>query len=242
MACAMWHQYIVAATQELGYHGLCIFVSPNVATKLNEGALATYQMDNLSAGVNLYQLGANTNRSIDAMMSTAAAYDLAMEGGGNDFGAILGIINTKSIELPLNFYMAAALLQMEHGLMQAMWEATYPAITVMVQFLVNYCRYQTLLQNYVPRSQNHYGLTPILLCQRWKQVKNAWALQQEASDATIPFFETELNKMWMKLVMNDPSWEKPISRCYITPQPLGLLGSSPCLPRCCAIYMSKRNQ
>jgi hypothetical protein len=227
MARATWHQYAVAATQELGYHGLCIFVSPNVATKLNDGALATYQMDDLSAGVNLYQLGANTNESVNAMTSTTAAYDLAMEGGGNDFGAILGIVNTKSIELPLNFYMAEALLQMEHGLMQAMWGASHPAVTAMVQFLVNYRRYQTLLQNYVPRSQNHYGLTPILLCQQWKQVKNAWALQQEASNAAIPFFEAELNEMWMKLVMNDPSWEKPISQRYITPQSFG---SNPGLP------------
>jgi hypothetical protein len=230
MARATWHQYAVAATQELGYHGLRIFVSPNVATKLNDGALATYQMDDLSAGVNLYQLGANTNESVDAMTSTAAAYDLAMEGGGNDFGAILGIVNTKSIELPLNFYMAEALLQMEHGLMQAMWGAHHPAVTALVQFLANYRRYQTLLQNYVPRSQNHYGLTPILLCQQWKQVKNAWALQQEASDTVIPFFETELNEMWMKLVMNDPSWEKPISQRYITPQPSGFSGSSPNAP------------
>jgi hypothetical protein len=42
MARATWHQYAVASTQELGYHGLHIFIAPNVATKLSNGALAMY--------------------------------------------------------------------------------------------------------------------------------------------------------------------------------------------------------
>jgi hypothetical protein len=69
------------------------------------------------------------------MTSTAAAYDLAMEGGGNNFWAILAIVNTKSIELPLNFYMAEALLQMEHGLMHTMWRPNHPAVTSIAQFI-----------------------------------------------------------------------------------------------------------
>jgi hypothetical protein len=28
-----------------------------------------------------------------------------------------------------------------------------------------------------PGLKNHYGLTPILLCQQWKHNKNAWALK-----------------------------------------------------------------
>jgi hypothetical protein len=147
----VWQKFVDAAAAELGYQGLNIIISGGVSNKLADADVGTALFRDLSAGINLYQLGANTNANADAMRGNASAYDLAMSGATGDFHALFNVINSKSIELPMNFYMTESQLKMMHVLMYTMWGPNHTAVRECIMFMEKAHRHHEVLIRYRPR-------------------------------------------------------------------------------------------
>jgi hypothetical protein len=220
----VWQKFVDAAAAELGYQGLNIIISGGVANKLADSDVGTALFRDLSAGINLYQLGANTNANADAMRGNASAYDLAMSGATGDFHALFNVINSKSIELPMNFYMTESQLKMMHVLMYTMWGPAHTAVRECTTFMDKARRHHEVLIRYRPRAAHHENLTPVLVAQQWREVFNVWALDQQESPTPVAFYSDILQSMWPKLLMNDQTWEKAIDDRYLD------IGRAPPLP------------
>jgi hypothetical protein len=151
LACKVWQQFVNAAAAKLGYQGLNIIISGGVANKLADVDIGTPLLCDLSAGINLYQLGANTNANADSMR----------------MNALFNVINSKSIELPMNLYMTESQLKMKHILMHVMWGANHPAVRAVI-IHIDRCsrRHHVILLRYRPRSPHHQNLTPVLVAQQ----------------------------------------------------------------------------
>jgi hypothetical protein len=167
LACKVWQQYVNATPASLGYQGLNIIISGSVANELADVDIGTLLLWDLSVGLNLYQLKANTNVNADSMCENAAAYDLAMSGATGNFHALFNVINSKSIELPMNLYMTNSQLK-KHVIMQTMWGPNQTAVLAVITH-IDCCRcHHKIILRYSPRAPHHQNLTPVLVAQQWR--------------------------------------------------------------------------
>jgi hypothetical protein len=209
-----WEQHVSRAALAERYVGIRVVVPPAVAEKLNRCDWFSYDPDNLSTGINCYQLGGSTRENLASFEEIARTHDLALLTGSGDLSQIHQVVNDKTIDIPRTYHQAQTQLKGFRLLLLVAFGGTHTTTLALEQFIQSMSAYMEMLYNYKPHAPDHEVLGPALVCQQFRMHFNVWAARQMASPTPVAF-PNGVHDMWDQILLGDPSWEKPIPYTYL---------------------------
>jgi hypothetical protein len=213
-----WQQHMTHMAFEKGWTMMRIVVSPSLAERLNSAQFWSNNPDDLSIGINMYQIGGSTIASIATLEDRARAFDAARDVGAGTFEEISNVVNDKLVELPLTHHQAENQCKAFYLLLLTAFGAGHVATMAMAKFLGDMRHNFERWMMYSPRSPDHASLGPVLACQQFRMYFNLWVQQQRETPAAVPF-PHDVHAIWAKITLGDPTWEKPLPAVYVRSQP-----------------------
>jgi hypothetical protein len=226
-----WEQHVSRAALTERYLGVRVVIPPAVSEKLNRCDWLSYDTDDLSTGLNCYQLGGGTRENLASFEEIARTHDLALLTGSGDLQQIHQVINDKTVDIPKTFHQAQTQLKGFRLLLIVAFGPGHTTTAALGRFIDAMSSHMEILYHYRPRALDHELLGPALVCQQFRLHFNVWVSRQLASPGPVPFPES-VHDMWDQILLGDPSWEKPIPYAYLRlyrpePQPAPIHPGTP---------------
>jgi hypothetical protein len=221
-----WQQHMTHMAFEQGWTMMRIVVSPSLAERLNSAQFWSNNPDDLSIGINMFQIGGSTIASISTLEDHARAFDTARVVGAGTFEEISSVVNDKMVELPLTHHQAESQCKAFYLLLVTVFGAGHVATVAMGKFLRDMRHNFERWMMYAPRAPDHASLGPVLACQQFRMYFNLWVQQQREVATAVPF-PHEVHDIWSKITLGDPTWEKPLPAVYVRSQPRGQPAGAP---------------
>jgi hypothetical protein len=146
-----WEQHVSRAALAECYVGIRVVVPPAVAEKLNRCDWFSYDPDDLSTGINCYQLGGSTRKNLASLEEIARTHDLALLTGSGDLSQIHQVVNNKTIDIPRTYHQAQTQLKGFRLLLLVAFGSTHTTTLALEQFIQSMSAYMEMLYNYKPR-------------------------------------------------------------------------------------------
>ena len=204
------------SAEELGYGGLRILLSPDVASKI-DGLLWRSNHYDLGVGINPCTFGDIDPASLQVNCDVIRQYDLLNAGAASpSLQDIQSIIGKSKVTLARTFVELEASCKMFHIFLHTFLGAGHAVTLSWRNFVSRSNNEYRTLQFYEARTPRHQLLVPALV-QNWCKLKFAYYVNQQWNSyaaVSAPDFES----LWEKIATGEP-WESPLPPQYLAPLP-----------------------